>query len=85
MHDEQTLVEAARRGDRDAFAALYDRFAPLIRAICFDLTGDSAACDDLTQDVFLRVFGKLPRLRKPASFSSSPASHPRAAIRPRTH
>lgn len=70
MHEERTLVEAARQGDRDAFAALYDRFAPLIRAICFDLTGDSAACDDLAQDVFLRAFGKMAELRKTASFGS---------------
>ena len=68
MHDEQTLVEAARQGDRDAFAALYDRFAPLIRAICFDLTGDSAACDDLAQDVFLR-YEESSRLL-PAAFVS---------------
>ena len=70
MHDEPTLVEAAQRGDRQAFAALYDRYAPLIRAVCFDLTGDSALSDDLAQDVFLRAFHKASALRKPDSFGS---------------
>jgi len=70
MHDERTLVEAARQGDREAFGALYDQYAPLIRAVCFDLTGDSTVCHDLTQDVFLRAFSRMAVLRKATSFGA---------------
>ena len=63
------LVQAARRGDRSAFAQLYDRRARWVRAICFDTTHDLHAASDLTQEVFLRAYSKLDALRQPDSFS----------------
>lgn len=66
---DATLVLGARAGDRGAFAELYDRRARLIRAICFDATGDLDVAADLTQDVFLRAYRKLGRLRNPRRFA----------------
>jgi RNA polymerase sigma-70 factor (ECF subfamily) len=63
------LVRAARKGDRSAFAELYDRRARWIRAICFDTTQDLHAAADLTQEVFLRAYSKLNSLQKPESFT----------------
>lgn len=64
------LVAAALRGDRTAFAELYDRRARLIRAVCFNTTGDLHSAADLTQEVFLRAYSKLASLRKPESFAA---------------
>ena len=64
------LASAARRGDRSAFAELYDRRARLIRAICFDTTYDLHSAADLTQEVFLRAYSKLDSLREPESFAA---------------
>lgn len=64
------LVRAALRGDRSAFAELYDRRARLIRAICFDTTNELHSAADLTQEVFLRAYSKLDSLREPASFAA---------------
>ncbi len=36
MLDQTLLVRQAQNGDRDAFATLYDRYAPLVRAIAYD-------------------------------------------------
>jgi len=66
---DETLVLGTLRGDRSAFAELYDRRARLIRAICYDTTGDSHACADLTQEVFLRAYRKLSDLADPARFT----------------
>lgn len=69
--DELTrLVELARDGDRDAFAALYDRYARLVRAIAFDVSGELAAAEDIAQDVFLKAFSRLHQLRTPERFVS---------------
>lgn len=57
------LVERARGGCRDAFAALYDRHSRLVRAICFDFTGQLATAEDLSQDVFLKAYERLGQLR----------------------
>lgn len=65
---DATLVLGVRNGDRAAFAELYDRRARLIRAICYDATGDYHAAADLTQEAFLRAFRNLGRLRDPQRF-----------------
>lgn len=64
------LVGATLRGDRSAFAELYDRRARLIRAICFNTTSDLHSAADLTQEVFLRAYSKLASLREPESFAA---------------
>lgn len=65
---DATLVLGVRNGDRAAFAELYDRRARMIRAICYDVTGDFHAAADLTQEVFLRAYRNLGLLRDPQRF-----------------
>jgi len=65
-----TLVLGALQGDRSAFAELYDRRARMIRAICYDATGDLHSAADLTQEVFLRAYRKLGELHDPQRFAA---------------
>jgi RNA polymerase sigma factor (sigma-70 family) len=64
-----TLVLGVRNGDRSAFAELYDRRARLIRAVCYDTTTDVHAAADLTQEVFLRAYQNIGKLRDPQRFT----------------
>ena len=64
------LVDATLRGDRSAFAELYDRRARWIRALCYRTTGDLHSAVDLTQEVFLRAYAKLDSLREPECFAA---------------
>ena len=61
------LVEAAREGDRAAFAELYLRYARMVHGI---LTArvPRADVDDLVQDVFLQAMRQLATLRDAAAF-----------------
>src|SRR4051812_1933002 len=68
MTDTSELVARERAGDQAAFAALYDRNARLIRAICFDATAHLASAEDLSQEVFLRAYQKLHQLRDGSRF-----------------
>ena len=61
------LVELARDGDRDAFAALHERHAGMVHAILLARVPARDA-EDLVQDVFLRALGSLHKLRDPATF-----------------
>ncbi|MBN1805556.1 MAG: sigma-70 family RNA polymerase sigma factor [Sedimentisphaerales bacterium] len=65
---EKTLIEAVLTGEKAAYGKLYDRYASLIRAICYDTTGNLADAQDIAQDVFLRSYEKLDRLRNRDSF-----------------
>ena len=65
---DKTLIQAVLAGDKEAYEKLYDRYAPLVRAVCYDTTGNLADAQDLAQDVFMRAYEKLDRLRKWDSF-----------------
>ncbi len=53
------LIHAiATRGDRMAFAALFNRFAPRVKAYLMKLGMDAAGAEDLAQDVLLTVWRK---------------------------
>jgi len=62
------LVRAVFAGEKAAYEKLYDRYAPLIRAICYDTTRNLADAQDLAQDVFMRAYEKLEHLREPERF-----------------
>jgi RNA polymerase sigma-70 factor (ECF subfamily) len=64
------LVRASLTGDKDAYGSLYDRYAPLVRAVCYDYARNVPDAQDLAQDVFLRAYSRLSQLRKPESFGS---------------
>jgi RNA polymerase sigma-70 factor (ECF subfamily) len=68
--DISTLVHAVLRGDRSAYAILYDRYVKLVGAICYDTTHDVGEAMDLSQEVFLRAFLRLRDLRKPDRFGA---------------
>ena len=65
---EEELVRAVVAGDRTKYGMLYDRYAPLIRAVCYDHTRNLADAQDLAQDVFLRAYQGLGELHKPDRF-----------------
>lgn len=66
--DDAQWVRAALAGDRTAFAGLYDRYARLVRAVCFDKTRNVFEAQDLAQEVFLRAYRGLPDLSDPERF-----------------
>ena len=69
MQNDADLVRKTLAGEQCAYAELYDRYARLVRAICFDMTGDLVAAQDLAQEVFLRAWRRLGTLRDPARYS----------------
>ncbi|MGH7468533.1 MAG: RNA polymerase sigma factor [Longimicrobiales bacterium] len=64
------LMDRARRGDPDAFEALYHANAGRIYALCLRMAGDSEMAADLTQDVFVRAWSKLSTFRGESEFST---------------
>jgi RNA polymerase sigma-70 factor (ECF subfamily) len=65
--DEQ-LVAAAVGGDRGAYDELYRRTAELVWRRLTHLLGPDPEREDLTQQIFLEVFGRLERFRGEARF-----------------
>lgn len=65
---DEELVERVNRGDKEAFGLLYDRYAGLVRSVCFDATGNVIDAQDLSQEVFLSAFRQLDQLNDPRRF-----------------
>src|SRR5688572_32526692 len=65
------IVEACRRGDREALRALYEAYKDKVYSIAFYFFhGDAAAESDVTQQVFLILIGGLARYRGDSAFST---------------
>jgi RNA polymerase sigma factor (sigma-70 family) len=64
------LVEAARRGEADAFGELVRRHQKQAFAVALSLIGDPAEAEDLTQEAFIRAARNLDLLVDPAKFGA---------------
>ena len=64
------LVRKAQAGDHAAFGMLYREHAGRVHALCLRLAGEAAAAEELTQDVFVRVWEALPSFRGQSALSS---------------
>ena len=58
----ETLLDRARNGDQEAFAAVFEEFRPLLHRIAFRLVG-ADECDDVVMDTYLKVWRAVPRFR----------------------
>jgi RNA polymerase sigma-70 factor, ECF subfamily len=65
--EEDGLAERAVRGDRSAFARLYERFSPAVHGVLL-ASGPREDASDLVQEVFLLALRSIGRLEDPASF-----------------
>jgi RNA polymerase sigma-70 factor (ECF subfamily) len=54
------LVVLAQRGDREAFASLYDRHVGQVYRYLYFRTGSHQLAEDLTSETFLRALRRLP-------------------------
>ena len=65
------LIDACRRGEREAFRALYDTNKDKVYSIClYYFHGDPTAAADATQQVFLKLITNIAEFRGTADFST---------------
>lgn len=59
------LLDRMDRGDADALAVLYDRYAPRVLGLTTRILGDADEAEDVLQEVFLQVW-RAPRRFDPS-------------------
>jgi RNA polymerase sigma-70 factor (ECF subfamily) len=67
---DSTDVALAAAGDRQAFERLYRTHANRVFSICTRMCGSRTKGEELTQDVFVRTWEKLPQFRGESAFST---------------
>ena len=70
LNHEPSLVQLAQEGDRQACAALVDRYWPRLYRWLFHLTHNQHGAEDLVQETFLKAFSKLSSFRAESNFQA---------------
>ncbi len=67
--DRETIA-ACRRGDRDAFRALFETYQDRVYSIALRYTGDRAQALDIAQDVFVKLLKSIGDFRGESGFET---------------
>jgi RNA polymerase sigma-70 factor (ECF subfamily) len=70
ISDEQAMWRVQTQDDAAAFAQLVRKWEKPLQALCARMVGDAHRAEDLTQDVFARVFASRREYRPAAKFST---------------
>ena len=68
MTDDEMLVERIKEGDLSAFDELMNKYSRKIYYLAFRMTNSHEDAEDISQEVFARVFKALPKWKPKASF-----------------
>lgn len=67
---DDLLITRFQSGDESAFRLLMERHAERVRNLVFSIFHSAELVDDLTQDIFLKVYRALEHFRFDAAFST---------------
>jgi RNA polymerase sigma-70 factor (ECF subfamily) len=68
--NDQEVIAACRRGDRDAFGALFETYQDKVYSIALRYSGDRAAALDIAQEIFLKLLSNIHEFRGDAGFET---------------
>jgi RNA polymerase sigma-70 factor (ECF subfamily) len=63
IRDDVTLIRLVAQAQTDALGELYDRYSRLVFSLALAIVGDRAAAEEITQDVFVRVWQRAGTYR----------------------
>ncbi len=70
MSDEELVRAIITSNDTMLFEILYDRYSKVVYNKCFSFAKNQPEAEDLTQDVFLKLFVKLRSFKGKSKFST---------------
>lgn len=68
--DEEKIIRRCLAGDRDAYAALVDRYRSMAYTIAYRMVGDADEANDLAQEGFIAAYRNLRTFRSGSRFST---------------
>lgn len=70
LSDEELVFEIVTTNSSHLFAVLYNRFSQFVYNKCYRFTNSKQEAEDLTHDVFVRLFDKLNTFKGNSKFST---------------
>jgi RNA polymerase sigma-70 factor (ECF subfamily) len=68
--EDDDLVERARRGEMEAFEALYKRHSSAIFGLTLRMLQNRADAEDMLQEIFLQAYDRLPSFEGRSAFGT---------------
>ena len=68
--EAHVLAERVCQGDLSAFQGLVDQFKKKVYFLAYDIVGDHHEAEDVSQEVFIKVYRSLGSFRRDAKMSS---------------
>ncbi len=68
--NDQNLIDRLCSGDQTAFTDLVGQYKKKVYYLAYDITGDHHEAEDISQEVFMKVYRALKRFRRDAKMSS---------------
>lgn len=69
VEDDVQLIRRVLLGDDEAFTTLVRKYQKSVHALAWRRVDDFHFAEEITQDVFLRIYKHLPKLKDPRQFS----------------
>lgn len=66
--DLEKVIQGCKKGKRKYQKALYNQYAPILLGICFRYIPKEDAANDVLQEAFIKIFGKISAYRGDGSF-----------------
>lgn len=70
LSDEELVKKIVEKNDTHLFAILYDRYAGVVYNKCYGFSKSKEEAQDLTHDLFIRLFVKLRTFKGKSKFST---------------
>jgi RNA polymerase sigma-70 factor (ECF subfamily) len=68
--DENAIIEGMARGDQRAFRELVERYKKKVYYLALDMAGNPVDAEDISQEVFLKVYRSFATFRRGAKLGS---------------
>jgi RNA polymerase sigma-70 factor (ECF subfamily) len=68
--DTNLIIDLQENGDMEAFKQIMNKYNKIIYGFCFRYTGNREDAEDLSQDVFIKVYRNISSFRRESKFST---------------
>jgi RNA polymerase sigma-70 factor (ECF subfamily) len=68
--NERELIERICKGELEAFRQMVEKYKKKIYYLAYDIIDDHHEAEDISQEVFIKVYRNISKFRKEAKFSS---------------
>ena len=68
--EDKELIEKIIQGQEDLFSIIIDKYKNKVFSIIYSFCGQTSDCEDIAQNVFIKIFKALPKFKFESEFST---------------